>query len=229
MYIVLGASRGIGYALVKELLRKGQSVFALSRSLEPLNALNEGGGKLLLKALDVSREDSVEEFFEEIGKEELLKVRGIIYCAGLLVNKSFTELTLADWTKVYATNVFGPASFCKQFIIRSGVRERVNHLFIGSMGGFQGASKFPGLSAYSSSKAAIACMSDCLAEEYKEGGHTFNTLSIGAVQTEMLEQAFPGYEAPVSPEEMAEFIADLVCRQKLLINGKNIPVSLSTP
>ena len=58
------------------------------------------------------------------------------------------------------------------------------------MGGIQGSLKFPGLAAYSSAKGAVITLSELLAEEYKEQGIVFNVLALGAVQTEMLEEAF---------------------------------------
>ena len=66
------------------------------------------------------------------------------------------------------------------------------------MGGVQGSVKFPGLSAYSSSKGALTILTECLAEEFKDTPHRFNVLALGAVQTEMLSKAFPDYQAPLS-------------------------------
>jgi len=54
-------------------------------------------------------------------------------------------------------------------------------------------------------------------------------LALGAVQTEMLEAAFPGYQAPVTADEMATFVADFALTGQQLFNGKLIPVSKSTP
>jgi hypothetical protein len=56
-----------------------------------------------------------------------------------------------------------------------------------------------------------------------------NCLCLGAAQTEMLEAAFPGYQAPVSAAEMAEFIGDFALNGSRWMNGKILPVSLSTP
>jgi hypothetical protein len=56
-----------------------------------------------------------------------------------------------------------------------------------------------------------------------------NCLCLGAVQTEMLQEAFPGYEAPTSPAEMAQFIADFALTGNRFFKGKILPVSLSTP
>jgi NAD(P)-dependent dehydrogenase (short-subunit alcohol dehydrogenase family) len=97
------------------------------------------------------------------------------------------------------------------------------------MGGFQGTVKFAGLTAYSTSKAALCSFTELFAEEYKESTIKMNCLCLGAAQTEMLEEAFPGYQAPVSAEKMAEFIADFALKGHQWMNGKIIPVSLSTP
>ena len=100
---------------------------------------------------------------------------------------------------------------------------------ISSMGGIQGSMKFSGLSAYSSSKAALITLSELLAEEYKETGPSFNVLALGAVQTEMLEEAFPGYKASVSAVEMARYIMQFSLTGHQMYNGKVLQVSNSTP
>jgi NAD(P)-dependent dehydrogenase (short-subunit alcohol dehydrogenase family) len=102
-------------------------------------------------------------------------------------------------------------------------------VFISSIGGFQGSVKFAGLSAYSTSKAALVSLTELLAEEYKDSGIAINCLCLGAVQTEMLEQAFPGYQAPHSAKEIAEFITDFTLHSGKFFHGKIIPVSISTP
>jgi NAD(P)-dependent dehydrogenase (short-subunit alcohol dehydrogenase family) len=97
------------------------------------------------------------------------------------------------------------------------------------MGGFQGSAKFKGLSLYSASKGALAILTECMAEEFKEKNINVNCLALGSVQTEMLAKAFPGYKAQSSPAEMAEFIANFALNAYKQINGKIIPVSASTP
>jgi NAD(P)-dependent dehydrogenase (short-subunit alcohol dehydrogenase family) len=85
------------------------------------------------------------------------------------------------------------------------------------------------LSAYSSSKGAVITLTELLAEEYKETGPSFNVLALGAVQTEMLEEAFPGYKASVSADQMANYIFDFSVNGNKLYNGKLMQVSSSTP
>ena len=126
------------------------------------------------------------------------------------VNKPFLELTLADQEYVYKVNVFSVMSLIQRLLPMMDENSRSHIVNISSMGGFQGSAKFAGLSAYSSSKAALACLTECLAEEFKDKNISFNCLALGAVQTEMLNEAFPGYQAPVSAPEMASYISDFV-------------------
>jgi len=100
---------------------------------------------------------------------------------------------------------------------------------ISSMGGFQGSMKFPGLSAYSTSKGALAILTECLAEEFKERGIKVNCLALGSSQTEMFEAAFPGMEAGTLAFEMGRYIAEFAQNGHKYFNGKILPVANTTP
>jgi NAD(P)-dependent dehydrogenase (short-subunit alcohol dehydrogenase family) len=97
------------------------------------------------------------------------------------------------------------------------------------MGGFQGSVKFSGLAWYSASKAGLVGLTETLAEEYKATTVCFNCLALGAVQTEMLTEAFPEYRALVKPEGMAKYIAEFVLSGHYFFNGKTLPVALGNP
>ena len=109
------------------------------------------------------------------------------------------------------------------------LKENSHVLNISSIGGVQGSLKFPGLAAYSSSKGALLTLTELLAEEYKDSKISFNALALGAVQTEMLEEAFPGYKAPVSAAEMAAYIFNFATTGHRFYNGKILQVSSNTP
>jgi NAD(P)-dependent dehydrogenase (short-subunit alcohol dehydrogenase family) len=100
---------------------------------------------------------------------------------------------------------------------------------ISSMGGYQGSTKYRGLSYYSASKAALSSLTECLSEEFRESGIIVNCLALGSVGTGMLEKAFPGYKAPVNTTEMAEFISWFAINGSKIFNGKVLPVALSNP
>jgi NAD(P)-dependent dehydrogenase (short-subunit alcohol dehydrogenase family) len=151
----------------------------------------------------------------------------VIHNAGMLVNRPFEELTAQDFQQCYAVNVFGVAALTQALL---PVMNKDSHVVaISSMGGIQGSAKFPGLAAYSSAKAAVITLFELLAEEYKENGPSFNTLALGAVQTEMLEEAFPGYQAPLTASEMAAYIMEFALTGNTFYNGKTLEVSASTP
>ena len=176
--------------------------------------------------LDLSDSSSIAAAAEHI-KEQWDYVDIAIHNSGMLVNKPFDELTAEDFKSCYAVNVFGVAELTKELLPLMNQESHV--VAISSMGGIQGSAKFPGLAAYSSAKAAVITLFELLAEEYKESGPSFNTLALGAVQTEMLEEAFPGYKAPLSALEMATYIKDFALTGNKFYNGKVLEVSSSTP
>ncbi len=225
--VITGASRGIGYALALEFDKRGYFVLATARSEDKLKKLQEDASdRLEYKVLDLSNREEVSTWADELSKSGR-RISHLINNAGALVNKPFADITAEELRHVYEVNVFGVFEFTQRVLpILTSDAHVVN---ISSMGGFQGSQKFPGLSAYSSSKAAVASLTECLQEEFAETEWTFNALCLGAVQTEMLGEAFPGFKAPTSPEEMAQFIADFAIDGQKFIRGKVLPISSTTP
>ncbi len=225
--IITGASRGIGYDAARQLARQGRRVLALSRNEAALQKLKtQAGEQLDYLAFDLMQPDT-EALLDKV--RLLGRVDVLINNAGYLLKKPFEEITGADWQWAFGVNFLGPAQLIqalRPFLEKS---ERAHILNISSMGGFQGAAKFPGLLGYSVSKAAIANLTECLAEEWKEKNIACNCLCLGAVQTEMLAEAFPGYQAPVSAEKMGDFVAWFATEGHYFFNGKVLPVSVSTP
>lgn len=222
--IITGTSRGIGFELVKVFAEAGHSVLALSRNSDPVTAL--GLSKVTAIDFDLANEAEMKRLSAHL-KRNMDRVDVLINNAGLLVHKPFSETTSADFMKCYSVNVFGLVALTKTVL---PFMEKDSHIVnISSMGGIQGSTKFPGLSAYSSSKGAVITLTELLAEEYKETGPSFNALALGAVQTEMLEEVFPGYKAPLSAVEMAEYIVDFALGGNKFYNGKVLQVSSSTP
>ncbi len=226
--VIIGGSRGIGRALALQLSAENQ-VLVLSRNLERLQELQElsNTDNLMIGTVDLTA-PNLREYLTTLISSYFSSVDILINNAGYLVNKPFMELTEEDLQQSFTTNVFGLIQSCQATVPL--METKGGHIVnIGSMGGFQGSSKFAGLSVYSSTKSAVAGFSECLAEELSEKNIQVNCLALGAAQTEMLAEAFPGYDAPVSAEEMAQFIGDFSLKANGWINGKTIPVSLSTP
>jgi len=222
--VITGTSRGIGFELAQLFANDGHEVMALSRKREPIASLNHKNITAL--ELDLSDDGNITEASQQI-KSRWERVDVLIHNAGMLVNKPFEELTAADFRTCYEVNVFGVASLTKELMPAMNNESHV--VAISSMGGIQGSAKFPGLAAYSSAKGAVITLFELLAEEYKENGPSFNTLALGAVQTEMLEEAFPGYKAPLTATEMATYIKDFAMTGNKFYNGKVLEVSSSTP
>lgn len=221
--IITGTSRGIGFELVKLFAQEGHQVLALSRNAEPVKSL--GLSNVHTFPFDLGNPadfKKVEKFLEQWHVVDVL-----INNAGRLVNKPFQEISTEEFEAVYKVNVFGVSEMTKTVLPQMGKNGHV--VTISSMGGVQGSMKFPGLSAYSSSKGAVITLTELWAEEFKETGPSFNVLALGAVQTEMLEEAFPGYQAPVTAMEMASYIKDFALTGQKMYNGKLLQVSNSTP
>jgi len=224
-YIVItGTSRGIGFELAQQFANANHKVLALSRNTKPLDIINHKNITTL--AVDLSIENDISKAVNFINTE-WEKVDILINNAGKLINKPFSELTSNDFIEVYKVNVFAVAELTKQLL--PFLTEGSHVVTVSSMGGIQGSMKFPGLAAYSSAKGAVITLSEVLAEEYKEQQIAFNVLAIGAVQTEMLEEAFPGYTAPLKASEMANYIFDFSLTANKYYNGKVLQVSSTTP
>jgi short-subunit dehydrogenase len=222
--VITGTSRGIGFELAKMFADNGHQVLAISRNTKPLSVLNHKNISFI--SVDISKNSDVEKVTNFI-KNNWKKVDVLINNAGKLINKPFTDLTSNDFLEVYKVNVFGVAELTKNLI---PFLQKGSHVVtISSMGGIQGSTKFPGLAAYSSAKGAVITLSELLAEEYKEQQIAFNVLALGAVQTEMLAEAFPDYKAPLSAEEMANYIYDFSLTGNKFYNGKVLQVSSTTP
>ena len=222
--IITGTSRGIGFELAKLFANKGHQVLALSRNTKPLEQFNHQN--ITVISVDLSNNTEIEKVTAFV-KNNWKSVDVLINNAGKLVNKPFTELSSEDFLEVYKVNVFAVAELTKLMI--PYLQKGSHVLTISSMGGIQGSMKFPGLAAYSSAKGAVITLSELLAEEYKEQQIAFNVLAIGAVQTEMLKEAFPDYQAPLSANEMASYIFDFSLTGNKFYNGKVLQVSSSTP
>ncbi|MFB9057469.1 SDR family NAD(P)-dependent oxidoreductase [Mariniflexile ostreae] len=222
--IITGTSRGIGFELVQLFEKAGHNVLALSRNDTPIQNLKLKN--VTCFSFDLGHKEAYKEV-EHFIKNNWKQVDVLINNAGALINKPFADISMDDFETVYRTNVFGVAELTK--IVLPFMKNKAHVVTISSMGGVQGSMKFPGLAAYSSSKAAVINLTELLAEEYKDSGVSFNVLALGAVQTEMLEEAFPGYQASNTALGMAAYIFDFSLNGNKYYNGKLLQVSNSTP
>ena len=220
--IVTGASRGIGNEVVKIAEKKGHKVYSISRNIK---ALKESSF-FYPREVDLVDENSIDKFCSEI-KNKGLQVDALINNAGAFLNKPFEKISRKEFEYIFQVNVFGLSSLTRKIL--PSMHRKGHVVNISSMGGINGSIKFSGLAAYSSSKGAVNIITELLAEEYKDNGPSFNALAFGAVQTKMLEEAFPGLKAPISAKEIADFVLDFALMGQKYFNGKILPVSSSTP
>ena len=231
--IITGASSGVGFEAVLELTLSGKhKIIALARSEDKLAKLLEIAQGLnpdcvlYPVAYDIVHDDyaGLLQFIEARFDK---RVDILINNAGMLVNKPFTDLLETDFVEMLQSNFIGHVRIIQSLLPLMPAGAHI--LNIGSMGGFQGSVKFPGLSAYSASKAALHVLTECLAQELTERQIKVNCLALGSAQTEMLEKAFPGYESPVLAFEMGKYIADFALTGHKFYNGKVLPVAVTTP
>ena len=222
--IITGTSRGIGFELAQQFAKNNFQVLALSRNQKPLDNLKLENIDTL--AVDVCNQNDLQKVSKYLS-EYWGDVDILIHNAGFLINKPFESLTKDDFLRVYDVNVFGVAALTQ--ICIPYLKKGSHVVTISSMGGIQGSLKFPGLAAYSSAKGAVITLSELLAEEYKAAEIAFNVLAIGAVQTEMLAEAFPDYQASLNADEMADYIFNFATTANKFYNGKVLQVSNTTP
>ncbi|MFN8239628.1 MAG: SDR family oxidoreductase [Bacteroidales bacterium] len=227
--VVTGASKGIGSATAVKMAEHHSNIIVITgRDKDGLAATaRKSGGNIITYAMDLNEGQDAFTRFRSYLAERLGSVDILINNAGVLFNRSFNQLSENEVIEMTRVNFHAPFFLVRELLplFRSG-----SHIVnISSMGGFQGSAKFSGLSVYSSTKAALACLTECLAVEMAPLGISVNCIAPGSADTEMLRKAFPGYKTSVTAEEMASFISDFALNRGKLFSGKIIPVSVTTP
>ena len=234
--IVTGASRGIGYQIVRSMAEiPDMRILAIARSIKDLQKLKlscstlPSGSDLDIMSADLSQYEKLKNDIIPAIRNKYDKLDILINNAGYLVNKTFDQTDTDELEMTFRVNFMVPWQLIRSLLgllAKSGKSHVVN---ISSIGGIQGSTKFPGLSAYSSAKGALGILTECLAAELSDKGISFNCLALGSVKTEMFSKAFPEYTAQLKPEEIASFITDFAVNGNKYFNGKILPVSVSTP
>jgi len=230
--LITGVSSGVGFEAVLDMIQNGDhEIIALARSEDKLKKLYEIAlglnpeCKLYPAKFDIVHDDytSLVNFVKQkVGTLDVL-----INNAGQLIPKPFGELSQIDFAAMLQSNLMGHIKMIQNMLPL--LNDNAHVVNIGSMAGFMGSVKFPGMSAYAASKAALHALTECLAVEYTERNIHFNCLALGSAQTEMLEEAFPGYQSPVMAFEMGKYIADFALTAHKFFNGKVLPVAVTTP
>jgi len=228
--VIIGGTRGIGKEIAILMSDSADNkVVVAGRNRNSLNELagTSKFGNIYPAWVDLSDFDTyMIQFRDEVlGYIKVIDI--LINIAGTLRLRDFMETSNDDARLMMETNFFGPAAVIR--LLAPRMREGSHIVNISSMGGFQGSSKYRGLSYYSASKAAIACLTECLSGEMREMGIRVNCLALGSVGTKMFEEAFPGAKASVSAKQMAGYIVDFALNGGSFFNGKILPVALNNP
>lgn len=230
--VVTGCSQGIGRAIVLLFGKdKENKIVGIARNKKALDEITNILSPEIFKGISFDLQSIFENsksLLDDI-KKQLTNIDILINNAGTIVNKAFLDSSITDGRNIFETNFFVPSELIRLLVPLMGKTNRSHVVNIGSMAGFQGSQKFQGLSWYSASKTALACLTESLSVELNSLNIAINCLALGAVQTEMLAKAFPGFQAPLNASEMAEFIVNFAQTGYKVFNGKIIPVAFSNP
>ncbi len=156
--IVTGASRGIGRAIATLFAAEGAAVVLAARDTKQLEeiarAISQAGGRALASPVDVADEASVAALFAET-TEAFGPVDMLVNAAGAFARAPFAEMTTATWDAVLNVNLRGTFLCCREAfrVMPPGGGIIVN---FSSLSGVPKVEKFPGTSAYVTSKFGVA-------------------------------------------------------------------------
>ncbi len=223
--VVTGASGGIGSALCKQLCEQGIRVLGVSRRAP------DGWSSAHYRhlSIDLRHPSASEKVAAALDSTSHASLRIVIHAAAVLHSMPFELLNEGMEDEMLRLNLRLPITLTRALLPWLKVANESHSVFISSMAGFQGSLKYSGLSVYGASKAGLVGFTEAIAAEMEGSNLYFNTLCLGAVQTEMLQRAFPGYSGGVSVDEMARFIAGFAQNGHKVMNGKALPVSIGNP
>lgn len=185
--LITGASRGIGAECARTFAKNGYNVainyFRSEKNALDLKAeINDGGGVAEIFKADVSDEKQVEEMISAVVKR-FGKVNVLVANAGVSKSGVFSDMTQSDFDKIFDTNVRGVFNVVKGVLPHMYERESGSIVTISSIWGQTGGSCEV---LYSMSKAAIIGMTKALAKEVAPMHIRVNSVSPGAIDTDML-------------------------------------------
>lgn len=205
--IVVGASSGIGAALVEELARKGFTVAALARSEEQLNDVANRANRLagaehvLTCVHDVTSFDEVPQLFHDL-VHKLGGLDLIVYVAGIQPPVAPNEYNFDKDAAMVGVNLLGAMAWLNQAAARFHEAGHGHIAAVSSISGDRGRSPFP---AYHTSKGALSIYMESLRNRLSRRGVTVTTIKPGFVDTGLLANAGKAFWV-ISPQEAARQI-----------------------
>lgn len=233
--LITGAGSGIGYDTACRFLNEGDTVIGCDRSESGLIALQEYAiehnaafRSLVVDLAEPDAPDRAEAAVEEFGRLDVL-----VNCAGICSGTTIGEMTPEEWDRTFAVNVKGPFFLTQRLLTYLAKGRDASIINISSMAGFIGGIKSS--PAYSSSKAAVTCMTKNLAKYCAPMGIRVNEVSPGTAVTPMNhwmgEDVLKEFAKTVPlgrlalPEDVAKVIVFLASDAAGFITGQTIQVN----
>lgn len=208
--IVVGASSGLGAALVRRLASEGYRVAAVARREAELAALRDsiGADRVYPYIHDVTEFEQIPLIFNQITRD-LGGLDVIIYAAGLQPPVGLHEYDFAKDEAMLKTNLMGAVAWLNQAAIRFE-RGRGGHIVaISSIAGDRGRVGSP---VYNTSKAGLNTYLEALRNRLSRYGVTVTTIKPGFIDTELLKNA-PKTFWVISPDEAAARVSEAIRRR----------------
>ena len=182
-WFITGASKGLGLALVKQLLKAGQKVAATSRNTVVLTeAVNHTGNNFLALGVDLAEDTSVKQAIAK-AVETFGAIDVLINNAGYGIGGSFEELTNEEVRAAFDVNVFGTINTIRHTLPYMR-QQRSGHIInISSIAGFAATI---GWAPYAATKFAIMGLTEVLAEDVRSFGIKATVVAPGAFRTSFL-------------------------------------------
>jgi len=236
--LLTGASKGLGLKTTELLLKKGWTVYAISRSkTENLNELLlQYPDNLKWLQYDLADVENIRQilFKDWIGFDT--PIHGFVNNAALAYDDIITNLNLVSLEKMYHVNVFTPMMLTK-FVLRQMLLHNIKGTIV-HISSISVHTGYKGLSMYASTKGALEAFSKNTAREWGEKGIRSNCLVAGFMETEMSSTLSDNQKnriyqrtsmkQPVDVNSVAETIRFLLSDESNSITGQNIHVDKGT-
>ncbi|OGT42155.1 MAG: hypothetical protein A3F13_04980 [Gammaproteobacteria bacterium RIFCSPHIGHO2_12_FULL_40_19] len=189
--VITGASQGIGKTIAIEFSKQHAHVIICARTQKDLDQtkheIEMQGGYCDAYRVDVSQYDEVHNFFNSVVKENK-KIDALICCAGIYGPLGSVDINdMQQWKKTIEVNLLGTV-YCVHEALISMKKNKCGKIITLCGGGVGGNNIKPNLSAYISSKGAIALFIEVIAQEVLTNNIQINAISPGAVNTRLLDE-----------------------------------------
>jgi len=208
--IITGASRGIGEAIALALGAQGMHLGLVARSEETLEdvarRVEQAGGKACAVPCDIANADQIEHVVSGLHKQ-LGRIDCLINNAGTFIERSISDLTVADWEQSLRVNLTAPFAFAKAALSIMAEQGGGRIINIGSTASHQG---YLHQAAYCASKHGLLGLSRVLAIEGKTANIRVTTLCPGGVDTTLIDGTYLGKRLEGEPKLESDDIAQQV-------------------